>query len=117
MCCVFILFYFFLYSKLLHRVLVAEVNALQGMAAIGQRPLLMEVRKMCTTAYELQFGKCCFSIAINPKMLTWGMLPGGKHNPSACCGTQSCSEKFKCETQCAALLEEPGGDAADCLPC
>uniref|UniRef100_A0A452RL61 Nucleoporin 205 n=1 Tax=Ursus americanus TaxID=9643 RepID=A0A452RL61_URSAM len=29
--------------KLLHRVLVAEVNALQGMAAIGQRPLLMEV--------------------------------------------------------------------------
>lgn len=30
-------------SQLLHRVLVAEVNALQGMAAIGQRPLLMEV--------------------------------------------------------------------------
>lgn len=30
--------------KLLHRVLVAEVNALQGMAAIGQRPLLLEVR-------------------------------------------------------------------------
>uniref|UniRef100_A0A4W2IE72 Nucleoporin 205 n=1 Tax=Bos indicus x Bos taurus TaxID=30522 RepID=A0A4W2IE72_BOBOX len=28
--------------KLLHRVLVAEVNALQGMAAIGQRPLLMD---------------------------------------------------------------------------
>ncbi|XP_077424154.1 nuclear pore complex protein Nup205 [Vanacampus margaritifer] len=28
--------------KLLHSVLVAEVNALQGMAAIGQRPLLME---------------------------------------------------------------------------
>ncbi|KYO17521.1 nuclear pore complex protein Nup205 [Alligator mississippiensis] len=28
--------------KYLHRVLVAEVNALQGMAAIGQRPLLME---------------------------------------------------------------------------
>ncbi|XP_078527802.1 nuclear pore complex protein Nup205 isoform X2 [Lissotriton helveticus] len=28
--------------KLLHKVLVAEVNALQGMAAIGQRPLLME---------------------------------------------------------------------------
>uniref|UniRef100_A0A8D3BYC0 Nucleoporin 205 n=1 Tax=Scophthalmus maximus TaxID=52904 RepID=A0A8D3BYC0_SCOMX len=28
--------------KLLHRVLVAEVNALQGMAAIGQRPLLLE---------------------------------------------------------------------------
>ncbi|XP_029472832.1 nuclear pore complex protein Nup205 isoform X2 [Rhinatrema bivittatum] len=28
--------------KLLHRVLVAEVNALQGMAAMGQRPLLME---------------------------------------------------------------------------
>ncbi|CAH2276623.1 nuclear pore complex Nup205 [Pelobates cultripes] len=28
--------------KFLHRVLVAEVNALQGMAAIGQRPLLME---------------------------------------------------------------------------
>ncbi|XP_034032952.1 nuclear pore complex protein Nup205 isoform X2 [Thalassophryne amazonica] len=28
--------------KVLHRVLVAEVNALQGMAAIGQRPLLME---------------------------------------------------------------------------
>ncbi|NP_001300616.1 nuclear pore complex protein Nup205 [Danio rerio] len=28
--------------KLLHRVLVAEINALQGMAAIGQRPLLME---------------------------------------------------------------------------
>ncbi|XP_075458683.1 nuclear pore complex protein Nup205 [Ascaphus truei] len=28
--------------KLLHRVLVAEVNTLQGMAAIGQRPLLME---------------------------------------------------------------------------
>ncbi|XP_054940792.1 nuclear pore complex protein Nup205 isoform X2 [Physeter macrocephalus] len=28
--------------KILHRVLVAEVNALQGMAAIGQRPLLME---------------------------------------------------------------------------
>ncbi|KFQ27551.1 Nuclear pore complex protein Nup205, partial [Mesitornis unicolor] len=28
--------------KHLHRVLVAEVNALQGMAAIGQRPLLME---------------------------------------------------------------------------
>uniref|UniRef100_UPI00398EB3E1 nuclear pore complex protein Nup205 isoform X2 n=1 Tax=Pristiophorus japonicus TaxID=55135 RepID=UPI00398EB3E1 len=28
--------------KLLHRVLIAEVNALQGMAAIGQRPLLME---------------------------------------------------------------------------
>ncbi|XP_068168784.1 nuclear pore complex protein Nup205 isoform X1 [Antennarius striatus] len=28
--------------KLLHRVLVAEVNALQGLAAIGQRPLLME---------------------------------------------------------------------------
>lgn len=30
-------------SQLLHRVLVAEVNALQGVAAIGQRPLLMEV--------------------------------------------------------------------------
>ncbi|XP_025965270.2 nuclear pore complex protein Nup205 isoform X2 [Dromaius novaehollandiae] len=29
-------------AKHLHRVLVAEVNALQGMAAIGQRPLLME---------------------------------------------------------------------------
>ncbi|XP_010211210.1 PREDICTED: nuclear pore complex protein Nup205 [Tinamus guttatus] len=29
-------------TKHLHRVLVAEVNALQGMAAIGQRPLLME---------------------------------------------------------------------------
>uniref|UniRef100_A0A9J8AZ36 Nucleoporin 205 n=1 Tax=Cyprinus carpio carpio TaxID=630221 RepID=A0A9J8AZ36_CYPCA len=28
--------------KLLHRVLVAEINALQGMAAIGQRPLLLE---------------------------------------------------------------------------
>ncbi|XP_075711967.1 nuclear pore complex protein Nup205 isoform X2 [Rhinoderma darwinii] len=28
--------------KLLRRVLVAEVNALQGMAAIGQRPLLLE---------------------------------------------------------------------------
>ncbi|XP_008936195.1 PREDICTED: nuclear pore complex protein Nup205 [Merops nubicus] len=28
--------------KYLHKVLVAEVNALQGMAAIGQRPLLME---------------------------------------------------------------------------
>ncbi|XP_023681691.2 nuclear pore complex protein Nup205 isoform X1 [Paramormyrops kingsleyae] len=28
--------------KLLHRVLIAEVNALQGVAAIGQRPLLME---------------------------------------------------------------------------
>ncbi|XP_040294299.1 nuclear pore complex protein Nup205 isoform X3 [Bufo bufo] len=28
--------------KLLHRVLVAEVNALQGMAAIGQRPLMFE---------------------------------------------------------------------------
>ncbi|XP_048024823.1 nuclear pore complex protein Nup205 isoform X1 [Megalobrama amblycephala] len=28
--------------KLLRRVLVAEINALQGMAAIGQRPLLME---------------------------------------------------------------------------
>ncbi|KAJ7329960.1 hypothetical protein JRQ81_016134 [Phrynocephalus forsythii] len=28
--------------KHLHKVLVAEVNALQGMAAIGQRPLLME---------------------------------------------------------------------------
>lgn len=28
--------------KLLHRVLVAEVNALQGMAAIGQRSLIME---------------------------------------------------------------------------
>uniref|UniRef100_A0A8C5ESB0 Nucleoporin 205 n=1 Tax=Gouania willdenowi TaxID=441366 RepID=A0A8C5ESB0_GOUWI len=28
--------------KLLHRVLVAEINALQGMAAIGQRPLLIE---------------------------------------------------------------------------
>uniref|UniRef100_A0A803WCX5 Nucleoporin 205 n=2 Tax=Ficedula albicollis TaxID=59894 RepID=A0A803WCX5_FICAL len=28
--------------KYVHRVLVAEVNALQGMAAIGQRPLLME---------------------------------------------------------------------------
>lgn len=34
---------FFHFSQLLHRVLVAEVNALQGMAAIGQRPLLMEV--------------------------------------------------------------------------
>lgn len=33
----------FFCPKLLHRVLVAEVNALQGMAAIGQRPLLMEV--------------------------------------------------------------------------
>lgn len=29
--------------QLLRRVLVAEINALQGMAAIGQRPLLMEV--------------------------------------------------------------------------
>ncbi|XP_065139571.1 nuclear pore complex protein Nup205 [Paramisgurnus dabryanus] len=28
--------------KLLHRVLLAEINALKGMAAIGQRPLLME---------------------------------------------------------------------------
>ncbi|XP_007909424.1 nuclear pore complex protein Nup205 [Callorhinchus milii] len=28
--------------KLLHRVLIAEINALQGMAALGQRPLLME---------------------------------------------------------------------------
>lgn len=32
--------------QLLHRVLVAEVNALQGMAAIGQRPLLMEVNEL-----------------------------------------------------------------------
>lgn len=32
--------------QLLHRVLVAEVNALQGMAAIGQRPLLMEVSEL-----------------------------------------------------------------------
>lgn len=32
--------------QLLHRVLVAEVNALQGMAAIGQRPLLLEVRRL-----------------------------------------------------------------------
>ncbi|NWX99773.1 NU205 protein, partial [Nothoprocta ornata] len=29
-------------TKHLHRVLIAEVNSLQGMAAIGQRPLLME---------------------------------------------------------------------------
>ncbi|XP_051886493.1 nuclear pore complex protein Nup205 [Pristis pectinata] len=28
--------------KLLHRVLIAEINALQGIAAIGQRPILME---------------------------------------------------------------------------
>lgn len=27
----------------LQRILLAEVNALQGMAAIGQRPLIMEV--------------------------------------------------------------------------
>lgn len=33
-------------SQLLHRVLVAEVNALQGMAAIGQRPMLMEVNEL-----------------------------------------------------------------------
>lgn len=33
-------------TQLLHRVLVAEVNALQGMAAIGQRPLLMEVSEL-----------------------------------------------------------------------
>lgn len=38
-------FQFFCFSlcQLLHRVLVAEINALQGMAAIGQRPLLLEV--------------------------------------------------------------------------
>ena len=36
-------------SQLLHRVLVAEVNALQGMAAIGQRPLLMEVSELIIT--------------------------------------------------------------------
>lgn len=35
-----------LFSQLLHRVLVAEVNALQGMAAIGQRPLLLEVSEL-----------------------------------------------------------------------
>lgn len=42
------LFFFFLKFclQLLHRVLVAEVNALQGMAAIGQRPLLMEVSEL-----------------------------------------------------------------------
>lgn len=34
---------FFFWNQLLHRVLVAEINALQGMAAIGQRPLLLEV--------------------------------------------------------------------------
>ncbi|XP_076125635.1 nuclear pore complex protein Nup205 [Alosa pseudoharengus] len=39
--------------KLLHRVLVAEVNALQGMAAIGQRPLLMEeVNSILTQVVE-----------------------------------------------------------------
>lgn len=43
--CQFVLFFEFC-SQLLHRVLVAEVNALQGMAAIGQRPLLMEVGEL-----------------------------------------------------------------------
>lgn len=37
----------------LHRVLVAEVNALQGMAAIGQRPLLMEVSTEVVNYYLL----------------------------------------------------------------
>lgn len=33
----------------LHKVLVAEINSLQGMAALGQRPLHIEVsaNKMC----------------------------------------------------------------------
>lgn len=40
---IFLLLFLFFWNQLLHRVLVAEINALQGMAAIGQRPLLLEV--------------------------------------------------------------------------
>lgn len=60
----------------LHRVLVAEVNALQGMAAIGQRPLLMEVSLvkiiwfqcfqwdfLCHQAYDVK----CFFANLSPK--------------------------------------------------
>lgn len=54
------MFYLFIYfilflQQLLHRVLVAEINALQGMAAIGQRPLLMEVGVSCIVRFLLYY--------------------------------------------------------------
>ena len=55
--------------QLLHRVLVAEVNALQGMAAIGQRPLLMEVSEFLLSLghYATVAEQSCniFSLLIN----------------------------------------------------
>ncbi|XP_016130113.1 nuclear pore complex protein Nup205 isoform X2 [Sinocyclocheilus grahami] len=48
--------------KLLHRVLVAEINALQGMAAIGQRPLLMEeVNSILQQVVERNRVRCSLS--------------------------------------------------------
>lgn len=48
--------------KLLHRVLVAEINALQGMAAIGQRPLLMEeVNSVLQQVVERNHVRCSLS--------------------------------------------------------
>uniref|UniRef100_A0A8C1JU32 Nucleoporin 205 n=1 Tax=Cyprinus carpio TaxID=7962 RepID=A0A8C1JU32_CYPCA len=48
--------------KLLHRVLVAEINALQGMAAIGQRPLLMEeVNSIMQQVVERNRVRCSLS--------------------------------------------------------
>uniref|UniRef100_A0A673LRB1 Nuclear pore complex protein Nup205-like n=1 Tax=Sinocyclocheilus rhinocerous TaxID=307959 RepID=A0A673LRB1_9TELE len=48
--------------KLLHRVLVAEINALQGMAAIGQRPLLLEeVNSILQQVVERNRVRCSLS--------------------------------------------------------
>lgn len=105
--------------------LVAEVNALQGMAAIGQRPLLMEVRDPKVVWVRIAASKMLvFLIAMNlfmwfhhiNRLLVW-ILSGGQHNPPARSGAQPRSSEFEREAERAALLEEPGGDATDGLPC
>lgn len=45
------------------------------------------------------------------------ILPGSELHPAAGGGAQSRSPEFERKAKCAAVLEEPGGDAADRLPC
>lgn len=45
------------------------------------------------------------------------VLPGSELHPAAGGGAQPRAAEFERKAKCAAILEEPGGDAADRLPC
>lgn len=65
--------------QLLRRVLVAEINALQGMAAIGQRPLLMEVN--ASLLFQGKRYKKSFLVLI---VLSWSLfISGSELSPAA----------------------------------